>query len=204
MNSEDQLTREIAGRVRAARERTEPKLTQDEMGERLGLSRVAYGHYERGLTPFTIPHLFQIAQILGQPVEYFLGLTTDLHLDEQLLVGAYRRLNGSVHQARVLVAFLELCRLWDEAPPTALDGAKLLPVIVAQQTPDGNLQLIRQGLMDVLPPPDLSDHEPVDGQSLSGIEWKLVNSLRRMSPEELKNFESELQARVSRRSAAQA
>ncbi|OQA42696.1 MAG: Helix-turn-helix domain protein [Chloroflexi bacterium ADurb.Bin325] len=204
MNPGDKLTREIAGRVRAARERAEPKLTQDEMGERLGLSRVAYGHYERGLTPFTILHLFQVAHILGQPVEYFLGLTTDLHPDEQLLVGAYRRLDGSVHQARVLIAFLELCRLWDETPPASQDRAKLLPVIVAQQTPDGNLQLVRQGLMDVLPAPDLSDYEPVDGQPLSETEWELVNCLRRMTPEELKDFESELQARVSGHSASQA
>jgi transcriptional regulator with XRE-family HTH domain len=202
MNSEDKLTREIASRVRAARERAEPKLTQDEMGERLGLSRVAYGHYERGLTPFTIPHLFQVAHILGQPVEHFLGLTTDLHSDEQLLVGAYRRLNGSVHQARVLVAFLELCRLWDEAPPASPEGAKLLPVIVAQQTPDGNLQLVRQGLMDVIPPSNLSDYEPVDGQPLSDLEWRLVNLLREMTPAELKEFEQELQSRIAGHSAS--
>lgn len=202
MNSEDKLTREIAGRVRAARERAEPKLTQDEMGERLGLSRVAYGHYERGLTPFTIPHLFQVAHILGQPVEYFLGLTTDLHSDEQLLVGAYRRLNGSVHQARVLVAFLELCRLWGEAPPASPDGAKLLPVIVAQQTPDGNLQLVRQGLMDVIPPSNLSDYEPVDDQPLSDLEWRLVNLLREMTPAELQEFEQELQSRIAGHSAS--
>lgn len=202
MNSEDKLTREIASRVRAARERTEPKLTQDEMGERLGLSRVAYGHYERGLTPFTIPHLLQVAHILGQPVEYFLGLTTDLHPDEQLLVGAYRRLNGSVHQARVLVAFLELCRLWDEAPPASPEGAKLLPVIVAQQTPDGDLQLVRQGLMDVIPPPNLSDYGPVDDQPLSDLESRLVNLLRAMTPAELKEFEQELQARIAGHTAS--
>ena len=202
MNSEDKLTREIASRVRAARERAEPKLTQDEMGERLGFSRVAYGHYERGLTPFTIPHLFQVAHILGQPVEHFLSLTTDLHSDEQLLVGAYRRLNGSVHQARVLVAFLELCRLWDEAPPASPEGAKLLPVIVAQQTPDGNLQLVRQGLMDVIPPSNLSDYEPVDGQPLSDLEWRLVNLLREMTPAELKEFEQGLQSRIAGHSAS--
>ena len=76
-------------------------------------------------------------------------------------------------------------------------------MIVAQQTPDGRLQLVRQGLMDVVPPPDLSDYEPVDGQPLTDIEWELVNCLRQMSPEELKDFERELQERVSRRSASQ-
>jgi hypothetical protein len=70
-------------------------------------------------------------------------------LDEQTLLGAYRRLDGSVHQARVLIAFIELCRLRDEAPPVLPSEAGLLPVIFAQQTPDGRLQLVRQGLIAV-------------------------------------------------------
>jgi transcriptional regulator with XRE-family HTH domain len=204
MKTEASLTREVASRVRAARESLEPKMTQEEVGAKLGLSKFGYGHYERGTQTFSVWHLHQLAHILGRPLEYFFGLPTHDRSDEQTLLRAYRRLDGSVHQARVLVAFLELCRLWDEAPPAAPNGAKLLPVIVAQQTPDGNLQLVRQGLMDVLPPPDLSDYEPVDDQPLSETEWELVNCLRRMTPEELKNFENELQARVSHRSASQA
>ena len=203
MNTEASLTREIASRARAARESLEPKLTQEELGAKIGLSKVGYGHYERGTQPFSVWHLYQLARVLGRPLEYFLGLTTELRLDEQTLLGAYRRLDGSVHQVRVLVSFLEMCRIWDEAPPTSPAEAKLLPVIVAQQTPDGRLQLVRQGLMDMIPPPDLSDYEPVDGQPLTDIEWELVNCLRQMSPEELKDFERDLQERVSRHSASQ-
>ncbi len=202
MNPEDNLAREIASRVRTARENLEPKLTQEEVGAKLGLSKVGYGHYERGSQPFSVWHLFQLSHILGQPLEYLLGLVTDLRLDEQTLLGAYRRLDGTVHQARVLVAFLELCRIWDEAPPTSPAEARLLPVIVAQQTPDGRLQLVRQGLMEVAAPPDLSDYEPVDGQPLTDLEWRLVNCLREMSPEERKDFAQELQARVSGSSAS--
>lgn len=203
MNTEASLTREIASRVRAARESLEPKLSQEEIGAKIGLSKTGYGHYERGTQTFSVWHLYQLARVLGRPLEDFLGLPIESRPDEQTLLRAYRRLDGSVHQARVLIAFLEMCRLWDEAPPTSPAETKLLPVIVAQQTPDGRLQLVRQGLMDVVPPPDLSDYEPVDGQPLTEIEWELVNCLRQMSPEELKDFERELQARVSRRSASQ-
>jgi hypothetical protein len=75
-------------------------------------------------------------------------------------------------------------------------------VIVAQQTPDGNLQLVRQGLMDVIPPSNLSDYEPVDGQPLSDLEWRLVNLLREMTPAELKEFEQGLQSRIAGHSAS--
>jgi transcriptional regulator with XRE-family HTH domain len=203
MNTEASLTREIASRVRAARESLEPKLSQEEIGAKIGLSKTGYGHYERGTQTFSVWHLYQLARVLGRPLEDFLGLPIESRPDEQTLLRAYRRLDGSVHQARVLIAFLEMCRLWDEAPPTSPAEAKLLPVIVAQQTPDGRLQLVRQGLMDAVPAADLSDYEPVDGQPLTEIEWELVNCLRQMSPEELKDFERELQERVSHRSASQ-
>jgi len=197
MKSADSQTREIASRVRAVRESLDPRLTQEEVGAKLGLSKVGYGHYERGSQPFSVWHLYQLARVLGRPIEYFLGLATDLRLDEQTLLGAYRRLDGSAHQARVLVAFLEMCRIWDEAPPVSPSGARPLPVIVAQQTPDGRLQLVRQGLMDGADSPNLSDYEPVDGQPLTDLEWRLVNCLREMSPEERTAYAEELQARVS-------
>jgi transcriptional regulator with XRE-family HTH domain len=202
MNTEASLTREIASRVRAAREGLEPKLSQEELGAKLGLSKAGYGHYERGTQTFSVWHLYQLARVLGRPIEYFLGLPIESRPDEQTLLRAYRRLDGSAHQARVLIAFLEMCRLWDEAPPTSPAEAKLLPVIVAQQMPDGRLQLVRQGLMDVVPAADLSDYEPVDGQPLSDLEWRLVNLLREMSPAELKDFEQELQTRIAGHSAS--
>ena len=77
MNTEASLTREIASRVRAARESLEPKLTQEELGAKIGLSKVGYGHYERGTQPFSVWHLYQLARVLGRPLEYFLGLTTE-------------------------------------------------------------------------------------------------------------------------------
>ena len=74
MNTEASLTREIASRVRAARESLEPKLTQEEIGAKIGLSKVGYGHYERGTQTFSVWHLYQLARVLGRPLEDFLGV----------------------------------------------------------------------------------------------------------------------------------
>lgn len=151
MSAEEQFTREVGQRVRRAREAYRPKMTQDELGEKLGLSRVAYGHYERGATPFTILQLYRIANILGQPLEDLLGLHGPVRSDESALLAAYRRLDGSVHQARVLTTVLDLCRIWAETPakePADEPGdAQLMPLLIVQQTEDGQLRLIQQGIV---------------------------------------------------------
>lgn len=197
MNSEAKLTREIADRVRVARENLQPKMTQEELGEKLGLQRVTYSRHERGVTPFTLSQLFQIARIIGQPIEYLLGLKADLRLDEQTLLGAYRRLDGSQQQAWVLVSCLQMCRHWEAAPAAPASESGLLPVIVAQQRPDGRLELIRQGLMEAGAVAQLSDYEPVDGQPLTAQEWEYVNALRQLAPEQRAEYLQELQARVA-------
>lgn len=204
MNTENSLTREIASRVRTVRENAEPRLTQEEVGARLGLSKVGYGHYERGVQPFSVWHLFQLAGILGRPVEYLLGLKTDLRLDEQTLLGAYRRLDGSQQQAWVLVSFLQMCRHWEEAPSAPAAESDLVPVIVARQTPDGRLELVQQGLMQAENVAHLSDYEPVDGRALTPQEWRYVNSLRLLTPAEQAESLQELEARVARARAAAA
>lgn len=204
MNTEATLTREIASRVRAARESLDPKMTQEEVGAKLGLSKFGYGHYERGTQTFSVWHLFQLARILGRPVESFLGLQTDLRLDEETLLGAYRRLDGSQHQAWVLVNFLQMCRHWEEAPAGPSSEADLVPVIVARQTPDGRLELIQQGLLGAGAVAHLSDYEAVDDRALTPQEWRYVNSLRLLAPEERAEYVEELEARVARAAHAPA
>lgn len=204
MNSEAKLTREIADRVRVARENLQPKMTQEELGEKLGLQRVTYSRHERGVTPFTLSQLFQIARIIGQPIEYLLGLKADLRLDEQTLLGAYRRLDGSQQQAWVLVSCLQMCQHWEAAPTAPAAESGLLPVIVARQMPDGRLELVQQGLMQAEDVAHLSDYEPVDGQALTPQEWQYVNSLRLLTPAEQAESLQELEARVARARAAAA
>ena len=75
-------------RVREARK--EAGLSQAELGDKLGMSRAGYGHLESGTNLMTLEDLFQISRILGRPVEYFLGLDTELTEDEGQLLALYR------------------------------------------------------------------------------------------------------------------
>jgi transcriptional regulator with XRE-family HTH domain len=196
MSTEAQLTRDIARRVRATREGLEPRLTQEDVGARLGLSKVGYGHYERGSQPFSVWHLFELATILGRPVEYFLGLSTELRPDEQVLLGGYRRLDDSPHQARVLVTLLDLCQLWSDAPAPTPD-AEVAPLLVAQRQPDGEFRVIHGGLMETNAPLDQAELAPVNGQALSADEVLLVGLLREMDPAEREAFVREMRDRLS-------
>lgn len=196
MNAETKLTREIAFRVRATREGREPRMTQEEVGAKLSLSKVGYGHYERGSQPFSVWHLFELATILGRPVEYFLGLRTDLRPDEQVLLAGYRRLDDSPHQARVLVTLLDLCRLWSDAPAPA-PGSDAAPLVVAQRQPDGHFRVVHQGLMETIEPFEASELAPVNGRTLSEDELMLVSLLREMNPEEREAFVQEMRDRLS-------
>ena len=67
-------------RVREARKAA--GLTQEEMGDKLGMSRGGYGLLETGSRTITLEDLFNLSRILGWPVEYFLGLDTGLTEDE--------------------------------------------------------------------------------------------------------------------------
>jgi len=89
MNTEDKFNHTIARRVREARKSS--GLTQEDVGNKIGLSAVGYGHYERGTHAFSTWQLFQVSQVLGRPVEWFLGLDTDLTADEGQVLALYRR-----------------------------------------------------------------------------------------------------------------
>lgn len=108
MNPEAEFNQTIAKRVRDEREAAE--LSQEEVGKRLGLSKVGYGHYERGAHPFTLWQLMQIARVLGRPVEYFLGLDTGMTDDEGQLLVLYRAINGQRGKEIVLATVREAAR----------------------------------------------------------------------------------------------
>ena len=61
---------QIGRRLRQAREAA--GLTQEELGQRLGVSGVAVGHYERAARSIGIAELEQIAEILHRPITWFL------------------------------------------------------------------------------------------------------------------------------------
>jgi transcriptional regulator with XRE-family HTH domain len=78
----------IARRIKEARQAK--GLSQEALGERMGLTKVGYGEYERGRRLFDTEQLFQLARVLNRPVEWFLGLDTDLTEDEQQMLVMYR------------------------------------------------------------------------------------------------------------------
>lgn len=86
MNSD--RTKAIAQRVKDARQAA--GLSQEALGERIGLTKVGYGDYERGHRLFDTEQLFQLARILGRPVEYFLGLDTGLTGREERVLMLFR------------------------------------------------------------------------------------------------------------------
>ncbi len=79
----------IGERVTAARKAA--GLSQQEMGDRLGITKGGYGHYERGMHPFSAELLAKLSNILGQSVEYFLGIEGELAPDEDAALTLYRK-----------------------------------------------------------------------------------------------------------------
>lgn len=87
MNS-NQSTQAIARRVKEARNAL--GLSQEDLGEKVGLSKVGYGEYERGNRLFDTEQLFRLARVLGRPVEYFLGLDMGLTGREERVLAIFR------------------------------------------------------------------------------------------------------------------
>ncbi len=105
MSTEEEFNQGIARRVRRARETA--GLNQTEVGARLGLSPVGYGHYERGAYAFTLWQLRELSRVLGQTIEHFIGLDTELAPDEARLLTAFRML-GSAQQRRLALDMVRL------------------------------------------------------------------------------------------------
>lgn len=84
--------RELAVAERVRERRAELGLSQTDVAEALGLSKAGYGHYDRGVQPFTVDQLFSLSRILGRSVAWLIGLDTDLTEHEDALLTAYRSL----------------------------------------------------------------------------------------------------------------
>lgn len=104
MNKLSRREQEIAKRVRSARENMNPKLTQEEVGDKLGLSQVGYSHYEAFRVPFTVEQLFKLSPILGRSVQYLLGLERDFTDEEDELLTWFEQIETPEFRQRVLNA----------------------------------------------------------------------------------------------------
>lgn len=70
-------------------------MSQQDVADKLGLSQVGYGDFERGRTLPSIDYLMEVARILQKPVTYFLGIDGDLPPDEGELLAIYRSIPRS-------------------------------------------------------------------------------------------------------------
>lgn len=67
----EQVYRQVGRRLKEARERA--GLTQEEVGKYLGMTKVAYGRYERADRRILIAELHKVATLVGQPIWWFFG-----------------------------------------------------------------------------------------------------------------------------------
>ena len=109
----EDINRAVAQRVIRARE--EAGLQKSELAERLGLSKSGYTSYEKFEVPFTVEQLFRLQGILERPVAYFLGLSTDMTLDEEQLLTAYRQIPQQAARQAALDMVLPILRRMQRA-----------------------------------------------------------------------------------------
>jgi transcriptional regulator with XRE-family HTH domain len=82
----------LGERLRQARNKI--GLTQQQVAQQLNITRVAYGHYERGAREVALDQLPALAQVLGTSVEDLLGLSPGpANVGEDRLLKAFRRLS---------------------------------------------------------------------------------------------------------------
>lgn len=109
---------QIGRRIRQAREAA--GLTQEELGQHLGVSGVAVGHYERAARSIGIAELERIAAVLDRPITWFLNTPRAW---AQVVAEAYEQVrrdptfpHGGRHDPDIDTAFKEyIVRLYESA-----------------------------------------------------------------------------------------
>jgi transcriptional regulator with XRE-family HTH domain len=109
----DGLYREIGRKIRDARERAAPKLSQDKLAKRLGMSRASVVNIEAGRQHPPLHLLWQIAEILGtDPLLLFprrdeLSTSTPtVQLDRDTLQEIRRAAKGDPETQKALAGFV--------------------------------------------------------------------------------------------------
>jgi len=92
----------LARRIKRAREAYRPKMSQEELGRRLGIEQSTVSLIENGVSEVGAIRLVKLAEILGRPVTWFLGIDTDLADDEAELVHLYRQIDDERMRAMVI------------------------------------------------------------------------------------------------------
>lgn len=95
--NQDQI---LARRIKQAREGA--GFSQGRLGDCLGIDQSAVSKIENGTTEVGAIRLVKIAEILGKPVTWFLGIDTGLADDEDELLHLYRQIDDERMRAMVM------------------------------------------------------------------------------------------------------
>jgi len=98
--------RERTVALRVTEARSAVGMTKRELADRLGLEESSYSPYENFGIAFNIDMLDRLSRIFNRPVEWFLGLPTELTADEQQVLALYRRAKD-LQRGVVALAVLE-------------------------------------------------------------------------------------------------
>ena len=90
----------LAQRIQRARKAA--KLSQEELGAQLGIEQSTVSLIETGVTEVSALRLVKIANILGRPVTWFLGIDT-LADDEAEALHLYRQLESPALRENTLI-----------------------------------------------------------------------------------------------------
>lgn len=93
---------EIGQRIRAVR--IEKNLTQQEVGDALGLGRAGIANIESGRYLITLKTLLKLPGVLHYPVTYFLGVDSELSGDELKMLATYRSLQKQSTEIKTTIA----------------------------------------------------------------------------------------------------
>lgn len=114
---EDRLYRLIGERIRAARERVAPKLSQARLAEKLGVSRASIVNIEAGRQRAPVHVLWQIAEILSVEIGFLIPTHAEyveegapVRLDAEIVEQIEEAANGDPATRRLLTAFISKAR----------------------------------------------------------------------------------------------
>src|SRR6266436_9688049 len=113
-----ELYQEIGRKIRDARERVEPKLSQDKLAKRLGMSRASIVNIEAGRQHAPLHLLWQIAEILGIDLVLLIPRRDELavptpavQLDNHTMREIRRAAKGDPETQKALASFVSRVKI---------------------------------------------------------------------------------------------
>lgn len=119
----DELYRKVGQKIRQARERHSPRLSQDALAGRLGISRASVVNIEAGRQRAPLHLLWQIAELLGSDLtllipcrEELLAPPSQVQLDRGMMKQIEDAANGDPAALKILAGFVSKLRSTVEEP----------------------------------------------------------------------------------------